>query len=204
VQKELPLFPAWRTLTQMADDPLTSALLMQTETFHVPTSILSDQLERVVTSLSVPSERTGAPLRVFPTRLRRTLATRAAREGYGSLVIAELLDHTDDQNARVYTENVPEHVDAINEAMQRPMLSAAKTEQAGSGQEKDLELVPVVTMGSVGHLHPSPVIRVDISSLGSMALTRRCLTSFTRSGLESLRALKIPAWHRSTIAPFLL
>jgi len=37
-----------------------------------------------------------------------------------------LLDHTDDQNARVYTENVPEHVDAINEAMARQLAPLAQ------------------------------------------------------------------------------
>jgi len=52
------------------------------------------------------------------------------------LIIAELLDHTDDQNARVYTENVPEHVTAIDEAVARQLAPIA---QAFSGVLVDRE-----------------------------------------------------------------
>lgn len=137
VKKELPLFPAWDTVEKLADEESTSlSLMMKAETFHIQTSVLSNRLECAVASLSVPSERTIGPLRVFPTRLRRTIATRAASEGYGPLVIAELLDHTDTQNAGVYTENVPEHVDAINKAVARRLAPLA---QAFAGVLVDLE-----------------------------------------------------------------
>jgi integrase len=137
VQKELPLFPAWGALKQMVAEQSTSvSLLMKTEAFHVTTALLRARSKQAIARLSVPSERTGAPISVFPTRLRRTLATRAAREGYGPLVIAELLDHTDDQNARIYTENVPEHVDAINQAVARQLAPLA---QAFAGVIVDLE-----------------------------------------------------------------
>jgi hypothetical protein len=42
------------------------------------------------------------------------------------LVIAELLDHDDTQNAGVYTENVPEHVNALNEAVARQLAPLAQ------------------------------------------------------------------------------
>lgn len=44
-----------------------------------------------------------------------TIGTRAAREGFGPLIIAELLDHSDTQNAHVYIENIPEYASRINE-----------------------------------------------------------------------------------------
>lgn len=127
VLKRLPLFPAWRVIREavsVSDDSLSRTLTMDAS--HEASAALSLRLQRLVAMLSVNSERTGGPIRVFPTRLRRTLATRAAREGYGPLIIAELLDHTDDQNARVYTENVPEHVDAINKAMARQLAPLAQ------------------------------------------------------------------------------
>jgi hypothetical protein len=37
-----------------------------------------------------------------------------------------LLNRSDDQNARVYTENVPEHVNAINEAIARQLAPLAQ------------------------------------------------------------------------------
>lgn len=125
---ELPIFPNWDAieLHLMNHSGNKLATLLETEEFHQVTNDIRGRLDKVVLSLQVPSERTGESLRVFPTRLRRTLATRAAREGYGELIIAELLDHSDTQNARVYTENVPEHVDAINEAVARQLAPLAQ------------------------------------------------------------------------------
>lgn len=100
------------------------------------TGSITGRLERTVARLEVPSERTRKSLHVFPLRLRRTVATRAAREGLGTVVIAELLDHTDDQNARVYTENVPEHVAAIDAAVASQL---APIVQAFSGMLVDKE-----------------------------------------------------------------
>jgi integrase len=126
--EDLPLFPKW---TQMEKQFETGgakwlrAYINTPEAHHI-TIDLRKRLDDVVLGLKIPSERTGEHLRVFPTRLRRTLATRAAREGFGELVIAELLDHTDTQNARVYTENVPEHVDAINKAVAKQLAPLAQ------------------------------------------------------------------------------
>ena len=134
---DLPLFPSWRKIKAVAEhDPKLIAELLPTEAFHLNTASIRHRLEAIIESLDVPSERTGERLRVFPLRLRRNIATRAARQGYGSVIIAELLDHTDDQNARVYTENVPEHVDAINEAVARQLAPIA---QAFSGVLVDNE-----------------------------------------------------------------
>lgn len=124
---DIPLFPSWRKVAAVAEESSDLVVrLLPTEMFHLNTSTISYRLETIIESLDVSSERTGERLRVFPLRLRRNVATRAARQGYGTVVIAELLDHTDDQNARVYTENVPEHVDAINEAVARQLAPIAQ------------------------------------------------------------------------------
>jgi integrase len=135
---ELPVFPAWIALNKQAEteSQLSIKAILLTQQCHRSTHDLRSQLNEIISMLAVPSERTEGNLRIFPTRLRRTMATRAAREGFGELVIAELLDHTDTQNARVYTENVPEHVDAINEAVARQLAPLA---QAFSGVLVDRE-----------------------------------------------------------------
>lgn len=127
-EAELPLFPSWRAITSQGTDANadTEPIDSVPDSQHSTTTQLGAWLGRVVAALNVPSERTGCPLRVFPTRLRRTLASRAARQGYGELVIAELLDHSDTQNVKVYTQNVPEHVDAINEAVARQLAPLAQ------------------------------------------------------------------------------
>ena len=51
-------------------------------------------------------------------------------EGYGELVIAELLDHTDTQNVGVYVQATPEIVERIDRAM---ALHLAPLAQAFAG-----------------------------------------------------------------------
>ena len=97
--EELPIFPNWNAIELAVTDSIASMeSLGTTEAFHMRSRNLAIRLESVVKSMVIPSERTGGPLRVFPLRLRRALATRLAREGYGCMVIAEILDHSDDQN----------------------------------------------------------------------------------------------------------
>ena len=78
----------------------------------------------------MPSERTGESLNVAPIRFRRTFGTRAAQEGYGELVIAELLDHTDTQHVGVYVGSVPEIAERIDRAV---AMSLAPLAQAFAG-----------------------------------------------------------------------
>jgi len=125
--EEFPLFPKWSAIKALTDRSQKNIeILIKGPHFHSITDDLRYRMDTIISSLNVHSERTGKRLRVFPTRLRRTLATRAAREGFGELIIAELQDHTDTQNARIYTENVPEHVDAINEAIARQLAPLAQ------------------------------------------------------------------------------
>lgn len=104
---DAPLFPA-RRLSGGGPDGFE---------YHRTTQTIADLLERTLSGLSVMSERTGLPLHINATRFRRTVATRAAMEGHGELIIAELLDHTDTQNVGVYIEARPEIVERIDRAM---------------------------------------------------------------------------------------
>ncbi len=102
-----PLFPAVR---QAKSQP------KQFE-YHRSSNSLGIMLTRVISSLMARSERTGALIHITATRFRRTLGTRAAREGHGELIIAELLDHTDTQNAGVYVRATPEIIERIDKAI---------------------------------------------------------------------------------------
>ncbi|WP_287991416.1 site-specific integrase [Acidiphilium sp.] len=97
---------------------------------HMTARAMSAKVSGVVECLGVFSERTGEPIHVTPTRLRRTLGTRAAMEGCGELVIAELLDHSDTQNAGVYVESRPEAIERIDKAI---ALRLAPLAQAFAG-----------------------------------------------------------------------
>lgn len=135
--QETPLFPNWHEFLNAGSASQSNLLAaMRLDFFHRATSSVSFTVSRCIDRLTVHSERLSEPMHVFPYRLRRTLGSRAAREGYGELVIAELLDHTDTQNVRVYTENVPENVNAINVATAKQLAPIA---QAFSGVLVDTE-----------------------------------------------------------------
>lgn len=98
--------------------------------FHCTSLTIERRLVEAISSLGVVSERTGCLIHVTATRFRRTVGTRAAEEGHGELVIAELLDHTDTQNVRVYVEATPEMIERIDRAM---ALHIAPLAQAFAG-----------------------------------------------------------------------
>lgn len=98
--------------------------------FHKMAGDLGRLITKSLNVLEVFSERTGKQLHITPTRFRRTLGTRAAMEGHGELIIAELLDHSDTQNVGVYVQATPEIVERIDRAM---ALHLAPLAQAFSG-----------------------------------------------------------------------
>ena len=131
----LPLFPdldAFEGIASVVD--LRS--LFGTDNLHLKSAQVTATLKKVVVVAGIVSERTGDLLDVVATRFRYTKGTRAAREGFGLMVIAELLDHTDIQNVAVYTKNVPEHAQALNKAM---ALQLAPYAQAFQGVLVDRE-----------------------------------------------------------------
>lgn len=103
----LPLFPAKR---RIKNEPHGFE-------FHRTAASLRGLLETSLRPLAAMSERTGRPLNITAARFRKTVGTRAAVEGYGELIIAELLDHSDTQNVGVYVEAVPGILKRIDKAM---------------------------------------------------------------------------------------
>lgn len=114
----LPIFPFWNSLGLIGFE------------HHSTGESLGSQLEGALGRLSVTSERTGLPMKTNSYRFRYTLGTRAAMEGHGELIIADLLDHTDTQNVGIYVEATPEIIDRIDRAM---ALQLAPLAQAFSG-----------------------------------------------------------------------
>lgn len=111
--------------------------------YHYTTGAMTSSLKIVLKKLDVTSERTGEPLHITPIRFRRTFGTRAAQEGHGELVIAELLDHSDTQNVGVYVAAVPEIAARIDRAI---AMELAPLAQAFKGMVIDDE--PAATRGS--------------------------------------------------------
>ena len=85
--------------------------------YHTTPGEIGKRVTSVCGALQVYSERTGKAIKITPKRLRHTVATSAAREGHGELIIAELLDHSDTQNVGVYVKATPEIVERIDRAI---------------------------------------------------------------------------------------
>jgi len=118
-------------------DPNTAPLFPQTLptnkegtfAYHQSGSSLGRSLAISLEALSVLSERTGEAMNINPIRFRRTFGTRAAQQGHGELVIAELLDHSDTQNVGVYVAAIPEIAARINKAIAMQLAPLAQAFQ---------------------------------------------------------------------------
>lgn len=116
---DLPLFPVWGK-----PNPINFE-------HHADGKDLAREILKVFKNLYVISERTGDEMHVTTRRFRYTLGTRAAQEGHGELIIADLLDHTDTQQVGVYVESTPEIMERIDKAL---ALQLAPMAQAFMGQ----------------------------------------------------------------------
>jgi hypothetical protein len=118
--REAPLFPVQK---RRGNEPAGFE-------YHRTAATIGRHLTEILSVLGIVSERTGEALNINAYRFRRTTGTRAAVEGHGELVIAELLDHTDTQNVGVYVQAVPQIVERIDRAM---ALHLAPLAQAFAG-----------------------------------------------------------------------
>jgi len=110
---ELPLFPRWGHISPVG-------------LHHMTSQMLAVELAGIIDKLKVISERTGEALKFQSKRFKFTIGTRAAEEGHGELVIAQLLDHTDTQNVRVYVQSTAKMAGIIDKAMAPYMAPIAQ------------------------------------------------------------------------------
>ena len=110
---EIPLFP---NFSKFKPEIKIKGLrqMLPLDILHIPAAEITKTVKKIVAVKNVHSERTGEQIDISSNRFRYTMGTRAAREGFGIMVIAELLDHSDTQNASVYIENIPEYAERIN------------------------------------------------------------------------------------------
>ncbi|CAE6775187.1 site-specific integrase [Paraburkholderia domus] len=94
--------------------------------FHRTSDQIGKRITATMRQLRVNSERTGELIHIGPMRFRQTVGTRAAEEGYGELVIAELLDHSDTQSVGVYVRSTPAIVERIDRAVAMQLAPLAQ------------------------------------------------------------------------------
>ncbi|WP_257284852.1 site-specific integrase [Endozoicomonas sp. SESOKO1] len=122
--EEMPLFPDLQLFDGLSEIDLRKQL--EGDFLHMPTANANQMIAKVIEVSEIHSERTGEILKASSRRFRYTKGTRAAREGFGELVIAELLDHSDTQHAKVYVQNIPEFAGKLDEAIGDLLVPYAK------------------------------------------------------------------------------
>ena len=116
LSEEVPVFVNLAEVPDSASRDEIFELLLgsRPDVLHAKTSALASALQRCARASTARSERTGEFIRLTATRFRHTRGTKLRREGFGPFVIAELLDHSDIQNVKVYTENTAQEAVAID------------------------------------------------------------------------------------------
>lgn len=112
----IPLFPDYKEAFKVHTFSDFQALI-PSDKLHIASAEITTTLKKAAKLANIKSERTGKKLFITARRFRYTIGTRAAQEGFGELVIAELLDHKDTQNAGVYIKNIPEHIERLDQAV---------------------------------------------------------------------------------------
>ena len=81
-----------------------------------PESAINHAMRRFAQEVNLISPRTQRRLVINPRRFRFSIATHMAEEGASVFHIAEVLDHSDTQNVRVYIETVSSIADPVAKA----------------------------------------------------------------------------------------
>ena len=138
LKEDMPLFAAPRKVDLLVSvDDLRNILAKTPDRLHMSRNVALKILHSLSAKCDAKSERLeGEYIRLTTRRFRYTLGTNAARRGLSLSIIAKVLHHSDTQNASVYTENVKELTEEVNEAL-APVL--APLAQAFSGQLIDSE-----------------------------------------------------------------
>ncbi len=138
LKEDMPLFAAPRKVDLLVSvDDLRNILAKTPDRLHMSRNVALKILHSLSAKCDAKSERLeGEYIHLTARRFRYTLGTNAARRGLSLSIIAKVLHHSDTQNASVYTENVKELTEEVNEAL-APVL--APLAQAFSGQLIDSE-----------------------------------------------------------------
>ena len=123
-QKELtPIFIDNKNLLEINKDNVE--LYLANDLLHSTMSNMNVLMKEFNIVQHAVSERTGEIMHINARRFRHTRGTNLGRKGVGATIIAELLDHSDIQNVKVYTENTADTVQYIDRVMGKEMSKLA-------------------------------------------------------------------------------
>jgi hypothetical protein len=126
-------------------------------------------MRRFSKAAGLVSPRTGQLLTISPRRFRFTIATHMAEEGASLFHIAEVLDHSDTQNVRVYVEtasSITEPVAKATDSALEPLVKRFQGKIIDSADGSQGPLIPA----SAPHLG---IDHLDVGGIGLCGLNAR-------------------------------
>lgn len=116
---EIPIYLNPNQLSVIRDEKQLHQVLLgsKPDMLHATRSMCDSYVKLCARKCTVISERTGDYIHLNARRMRYTRGTNIRREGFGASIIAELLDHSDTQNVKVYTENTANEAAIIDKAI---------------------------------------------------------------------------------------
>lgn len=167
----LPMFIDWNTLKRNIQNRCFDLSLLDKDIFHYSTSLLEkNTLRKFCIHQKAVSERTGEIIHVNARRFRHTRGTNLGRKGVGAEIIAELLDHSDTQNVKVYTENTADTVQYINRVMGAEM---GKLAQAFVGR-----IISNLNESERGFDPTSLITNNGVDTIGACGTNDFCITGY--------------------------
>lgn len=141
---EMPVFGAASKIKSLKSmDELINLRLTKPDLIHLSRSAATLILQYLSKNCQAKSERLkGEFIHLTARRFRYTLGTNAARRGLSPFIIAKILGHSDIQNVKVYTENVKELGEEVNEAL-APVLAPLAQAFAGTLIQSEADAIRV-------------------------------------------------------------
>lgn len=120
-------YPRLGVNAPMFPTDIDSSLLQLDSDFaeHWTSTSLARHFREALTAIAPISPRTSEPMHMAIGRFRDTLGTRAAQEGFGELVIAEILGHVDTQNVKCYVAVIPEIAERLDKKLAKDLAPIA-------------------------------------------------------------------------------
>ena len=124
---------------------------------------ISAAMRRFAHAADLVSTRTHERLRMTARRFRFSIATHMAEEGASPFHLAEVLDHSDTQNVRVYVETASSIADAVakaTDAALQPLVRRFQGRIVEPSRELSLPIIPA----------SAPHLGVDYLDVGGIGL----------------------------------
>jgi hypothetical protein len=126
------------------------------------------ELQAWAVKAELVSPRTKRPLRLTPYRFRYSMGVEAARDGASDMQLADILDHTDTQNVKVYSDAAGTIMDLIEGKLDTALGSNLRS---FLGRIADSDDQPsVVIPGVFPQLPDAPNLQMGVGSCGHNSL----------------------------------